>query len=95
MSAPLARRPSEYIADCYSNGPNFMTPDPLRIGSNGRFVYELSQGSGFEHERIYGVTVLWIDADDTAQRRPDLSQFCHSRRQADEVIAGLGDLQLS
>lgn len=39
---------------------NFMTPRVLRYGSrrNGRYLFELSVGEGFQRNTIYGMTLL-------------------------------------
>ncbi len=89
---PLARSPREYFRQEYGDSPNFMTPELIRHGSKGRFVYELSQGEGFKHEPIYGVTVLLVNDDDQPERMREISQCCHSRREADQLINSLGDL---
>jgi len=38
--------------------PNFMTPHILKLSQRGNFIIELSEGSGFDHKPIYGVTVI-------------------------------------
>lgn len=51
-------------------GGNFMTPNVLRLGKRGRFVYELSCGRGFRDDVIYGVTVVELPG----VKRSDLSR---------------------
>lgn len=38
--------------------PNFMTPNVLKIQQIGNSIIELSQGLGFEHKKIYGVSKI-------------------------------------
>ena len=37
---------------------NFMTPDVISIKQKGNRIYELSEGTGFENEPIYGASEL-------------------------------------
>lgn len=40
-------------------GENFMTPQRLEVGyMKDGGIYELSQGSGFDHRNMFGVSVL-------------------------------------
>jgi hypothetical protein len=39
-------------------GKNFMTPHVLGYYGNAKTAVELSQGTGFSHEKIFGVTVV-------------------------------------
>jgi len=38
-------------------GKNFMTPDIIKYGESGAYIYELSEGR-FMNSKMYGVTVL-------------------------------------
>lgn len=38
--------------------PNFMTPNLVRFEKIGEWIVELSRGTGFEDEPLFGVTVL-------------------------------------
>lgn len=38
--------------------PNFMTPYILEIIQRGNTIIEISEGTGFEHDAIYGVSIL-------------------------------------
>ena len=42
----------------YRNKPNFMTPHVISKSRAGNYLIELSEGSGFNHERLYGVSVF-------------------------------------
>lgn len=61
---------------------NIMTPEILAYGVQGIFAYELSEGTGFRREPIFGVTVMEL----SGTRRHDLSQMFHSLEDADEYI---------
>lgn len=71
---------------------NFMTPTVINRGKCRQFIYELSEGEGFAHEKIYGVTVLELrskDASEVKAHRHDLSRCCHNRKQAQRYIESL------
>ena len=68
----------------YGDAPNFMTPDVLEVGKLHPCVaFEVSKGRGFEHEPIYGVSVVRLRCDGTTKRLTRLSELFFSRRQAD------------
>lgn len=69
-----------------SQGKNMMTPDIIDYvdAPNGLLV-ELSQGTGFNHEPIFGVSV----ADADGNRLFDESQMFHSLEDARQHIASL------
>ncbi len=68
----------------YGDAPNFMTPDVLEVGKMHPCVaFEVSKGSGFEGEPIYGVSVVRVRCDGTTKRLTRLSELFFSRRQAD------------
>jgi hypothetical protein len=69
-------------------GKNIMTPDVIEYLQAGAYIVELSEGTGFSREPIFGVTVLELDGDDV-KRRNDLSQLCHSLDDARDVIESL------
>ena len=63
-------------------GKNFMTPDVIEYITTPRFLVELSEGTGFDHEPIYGVTVATLDGEPDHDR----SQMFHSLDDAREFI---------
>ena len=71
----------------YFEGSNFMTPDVIKYGhiDNNR-VYELSTGTGFNNNEIYGVT---IRTKHDAENCDDLSQMCVSLEDAERYIKDL------
>lgn len=70
----------------YGNSKNFMTPEILKVGKiNHNLAFELSQGTGFENEEIYGVTLVEIQGDKTT-RRSDLSKMFFKKEEAIEYI---------
>ena len=52
-------------------GKNFMTPEPIGyrwcVVNGKRWAVELAQGTGFDHEPIYGVTFRDPDNPDVAE----------------------------
>ena len=59
MKALTAR---EIIRREYSDSKNFMTPTILKRGKMCRNIaYELSQGTGLEHQPIFGVSIVMVD----------------------------------
>jgi len=51
--------------DAVFNGQgNFMTPDPIKYGKKGNYLYELSKGD-FMGKTMYGVTVITTEGEKT------------------------------
>jgi hypothetical protein len=69
-------------------GSNFMTPDVIRYQDldNGLMV-ELSEGTGFDGQPIFGVTVL--NADKTPNH--EACEMFQSLKEAEQHIDGLED----
>lgn len=86
---------SEMFRKEYGSSKNFMTPRILSRGmlARGRegqaAAYELSEGTGIDHEPIFGVTVVRMWADGTTERWYDKSHMFHSRQEAETYIAKL------
>jgi len=51
------RRTVKEIFKSNLKGKNFMTPDIIKYGESGTYIYELSEGR-FMDTKMYGVTVL-------------------------------------
>ena len=70
----------------YGDSKNFMTPEILKFGKIGsNLVFELSQGTDFENEKIYGVTIVEIKEEKTL-RRTDLSKVFFEKGEATKYI---------
>lgn len=65
-------------------GANFMTPSIRGYYKLRKGYAELSEGTGFNHQPIFGVTV----APDPGQLR---SKMCHSYNEAIEYIASMSN----
>ena len=78
----------------YEGGKNFMTPHVTECEKiNLYFAYEISQGEGFDHERIYGVSVVEYDPLTSAtKRRTDLSGCLHGMCSVRRHIAQLKEV---
>lgn len=63
-------------------GQNFMTPNALRYGWKGDLAYELSEGTGFRNNLIWGVTVVRSDGTNEY----DLSRCFFDRDEAEAYI---------
>lgn len=63
-----------------------MTPEIVRYGQQGDYVYELSKGTGFSGEGIYGVTVV---SSRTKGTRNDLNKMFYSYKEANDYINDL------
>jgi len=72
----------------YNGNPNIMTPDVIKYGSRGNFVYELSVGEGFDRDNVYGVTVL---DRINGEKRHDLSKCFGTEDKAYTYIQKLGE----
>lgn len=78
--------------------PNAMTPRILKIEQVGNYFIELSEGTGLEHEPLYGVSVLfWNGQRFTPLHKLDnLNQSFYDRAEAikhfakAKIIAGTG-----
>ena len=67
----------------YFKGRNFMTPDYIGFYETGDYVIELSSGSGFSSNMLYGVTVKNKIGHDNVE---SLSACFPEIHQAREVI---------
>ena len=73
----------------YGNSKNFMTPNILKVGKiNHNLAFELSRGTGFKNEEIFGVTIVEIQ-DEKTKRRSDLSKMFFKKGEAAEYINNL------
>lgn len=45
----------------YNGQTNFMTPHVITYGKKGKYLYEISNGSLWTNDMLYGVTVLLLD----------------------------------
>jgi hypothetical protein len=70
----------------YNNATNFMTPDVIKYGMAGNYVYELSTGTGFMNDSIYGVSVL---ERNSGNKRHDLSKCFGTEAKAYNYIEDL------
>ena len=66
-------------------GKNFITPEIMRYGQQGDYVYELSKGAWLD-AGLYGVTVVDLR---TNKHRNDLSRSFTDYKQANEYINDL------
>jgi hypothetical protein len=73
-------------ASSYFPNKNFMTPNIVGTGFRGRYAYELSNGTGFSHELIYGVS---LRLKSTGERVD--GQLCKSLTEAKQFISNLKD----
>lgn len=68
-------------------GKNVMTPDVIRYGQTGKHVFELSEGTGFDGQPIYGVTVVNIEGE--PKHDTNKSEMFYSREFAEAYIGDL------
>lgn len=62
-------------------GKNLMTPELVRYGQAGPYIYELTTGAGMDRQPIWGVTV--VDPRDNS-RPAGLSRCCFSLAEVEE-----------
>lgn len=55
----------------FNGQKNFITPTIVEFGQTGNFIFEISKGSGFSNDTIYGVTVLKLNGKEV--EKTDLS----------------------
>jgi hypothetical protein len=70
----------------YFEGKNFMTPYVLETDFIGRWVYELSEGTGLRRQPLFGVTVKHAETGETSHK---LSTCFDSKAQARSHIKKL------
>jgi len=71
----------------YNGEKNFMTPNVIRYGKRGKYIYELSDGDAFMRSgRIYGVTVLTTGGEKT-----ELGSNFQSKQEAEDYIKQMND----
>lgn len=68
-------------------GKNFITPTINGYFISGNYIVELSRGTDFEGNRVYGVTV--VDSKTMTHDR-EKSQLCNSLAEANAYIKQLG-----
>lgn len=70
----------------YKGHGNFMTPNSIRHGEKGDYIYEVSEGRGFTNEKIYGLTCL-KKVKGVYVRDTEHNDCHHSIASVDEAIA--------
>lgn len=75
----------------YNGQPNVMTPTIVRRGSKGRLAYEISSGTGIDHQPIFGFTVIQVGTFGRTERRRDLSKLCQSQGEVERAVKDLKD----
>jgi hypothetical protein len=75
----------------FRGSKNFMTPHVIEYGNvKANIAYELSDGEGFSHETIYGVTVVnYNPITRITERAFDKDKMCESLTEAREYIQSL------
>ncbi len=70
----------EIIKREYGSSKNFVTPYPVKYGKlNKTTAYEISRGTGMNHEPIYGVSIVTYDPEtDTTKREYTRSFTCRT-----------------
>ena len=87
-----ARSARELLRAEYGDGKNVMTPHRLSTGKIGpRFAWEIASGTGFNHDPLYGVSIVQELDGGTTTRRTDLSTCFPSIGAARAYIADLKD----
>ena len=88
-------RARDLIKKEYGDSKNFMTPTVLGYGKLPPLdkaierAYEFSEGTGFSHEPIWGISIANLFADGTTSRDYDLSQMFRDKAEAQNFIQGL------
>ena len=85
-------RAQQLIRKEFGNSKNFMTPKILEYGwiVDNRIAYELSTGEGFDHEPIFGVSLVrCMPSGKTERIRQPISDVFHSQALARRHIRKL------
>ena len=59
----------------FNNQPNFITPNLVRYGTAGSYLYELASGEGIMGGTTYGVTVLTKTGSKTNASKGGFSEY--------------------
>ena len=79
----------EIIEQEYGNAPNIMTPRRVRVGLiRADLAYEISSGEGFDHEPIWGLSIV-EEKDGKTARKFDLSGCFRSLNAVERRITAL------
>lgn len=74
---------NEAFIQVYKGSKNFMTPNIIKRFSEGLYHIEISSGTGFNNDPIYGITVLSIK---DLSKQFNLSQCLHSMQEVNKYI---------
>lgn len=73
----------------YGTSKNFMTPEIIKTGKiNRKTAYEISKGTGFKNEPVFGLTIVEIINGET-KGREDLSDCFWNIKEVNERITRL------
>ena len=74
----------------YGYSQNFMTPIVVEIGwaKENEIAYEISLGTGFKNERIYGLSLVRLEQGKTNRIMNESSMY-HSMNQLRETLSEL------
>lgn len=79
----------------YNGSKNFMTPEVIKYTSfkryfNRNMLCEISEGTGFNHEKIFGLTIVEVDdAGDFVKKHDDISRCFKSIEDCENRIQEL------
>lgn len=84
--------PEQVINREYGYSRNFMTPNLIEYSwvIDDKVAYELSSGTGFKNEPIYGVSIVRLHPDGTTERLLDKSDMFWSIAEARAHIIDVG-----
>lgn len=82
----ITEKDVEDFSKFFNHQCNFMTPTRVSIQRKGNYIIEVSRGEGFDHNPIYGVTVLERVKGHLQRPDKDLSKCCHSIKEVDDFI---------
>ena len=74
----------------FNGQPNFMTPDVIGYGQRKDFIFEVSEGKGFDSKRIYGLTVLDLEGT----KYHEYSGMYNTKAGVNNAVADLNNKEL-
>lgn len=88
------KTPLQVIRAEFGASTNMMTPERLKVGwvIPGRVAYELSEGEGFAHEPIFGLSLVIVKENGHTERDFDNGGCFESRKAAEDRIAELAEV---
>lgn len=78
----------------FNHKKNFLTPSTVYFRRVFDYLVEVSEGEGFDRNKIYGVTVLEIDSNEHTAHKHDFSKCVHSLTEVESYLTTLENIHV-